>query len=113
MTGESEARVEWQRRKREEHLRQHNLFRQRFMNAGENGGPSQGILAKLVETSEVGSLLESGSEGHSKLESYNTSDASSLKHDESFKTMSESENTSESENENQVHSDFENFEELD
>lgn len=114
MEAERQARADWQRRQREEHLRQHNLFRQRFMNGTNSNTQNTTADQKIItedknNTSQVGSLLESDSEGVSKLESYNTSEASSVGHDKSFKIMTESENESENEN----NPDWNQFEELD
>ena len=71
---EEQSRIEWRRRKQEEHMQNHIRFRERFMN-NENFLENFNFENKEnsnLENSKVGSLLDSSSEHWSAMESYYT-----------------------------------------
>ena len=84
---EQEARIEWKRRKQQEHYDNHVRFRERFMvgNFLENFNPNG------KENSQINSLLDSSSENSSQYDSYYT--------EQSHKTKDSMSKTSQSFNE--------------
>jgi hypothetical protein len=109
---EQEERDKWVQREREEHLRRHHRFRERFMNEGGRGFLDNFNYSEKENqqnnTSKVGSLLDSSFENNSDLESYYTDGSSKRNKTNSEKTESfhESKEESASEIEN-------SFDELD